>query len=137
MKRRVTQVDAFNYFMSKKDFEMASDILCTEFTVENSTKEQFLDDLRNCTKEFSSNNDLVVVTGPCYCKTHQGLQGYSYIDTHNNVFLNLVIQAKDGNIVDIGRCNHFVKPKEYLSGRSICFSRVHSNCEIGNTDSVF
>ena len=137
MKRKVTQVEAFNYFMSKRDFEMAFDILCTNFTVQGTTKDKFIEELKLIVKEFGGKDDLVVVTGPCYCLTHQGLQGVSYIDIHNNVFLNLVIQSRDGNILDISRCHSFEKPKEFSSGRSIGFARIPYRCEMSNVESVF
>ena len=134
MKQKLTQIEVFNYFMSKRDFDMAADLLHNDFTVQGKSKELFLQELRNCKNEFSGENDLVVVTGPCTCATHEGLYGTSYIDMQSNVFLNLVIQTKDGEIRDISRCHSFKKPVLFSSGRSICFSSVPTFCEEKTTN---
>lgn len=136
MKQKLTHLEVFNYFMSKRDFDMAADLLHNDITVQGKSKELFLQELRNCKSEFGVGSDLVIVTGPCTCATHEGLYGTSYIDMQSNVFLNLVIQTKDGEIRDISRCHSFKKPVLYSSGRSIYFSSAPTFCEM-KTETVF
>jgi hypothetical protein len=107
-------------FISEMDSEMLSEVLSNDITYQDAHKELFVDKLNDAFNKFKRENDshLTPFAGVCKSKecTNSGCKGYSFVGNVSGATLDLIIEEKNGEVLDIYHCHGMVSdhiPGEY------------------------
>lgn len=105
-----TQSDAVLYFLQHLDIEMIDSILDPNRTYQDFEKYIFVQKLGCAFDEFIKSGDtfLKCYAGQCNSKIcNYGCKGFTFIGNNSDNFFDLIIEVKDGIVLDIYECRIF------------------------------
>ncbi len=105
-----TQTDAVIYFIQRLDIEMVAEILDNDLTYQDMPKHIFIRKLGNALNEFRESGDelLKYYKGCCTAEScNYNKQGFSFVGKRSGKYMDLIIEAKDGKVLDIYECHCF------------------------------
>ena len=105
-----TQVDAVLYFLQRLDIDMVSSILEDKRTYQNFAKPLFIRKLEDAVYEFIESGDTYLnrYKGSCNSKScNSKCKGYSFVGNNSGNYFDLIIDVKDGVVLDIYECFSF------------------------------
>jgi hypothetical protein len=109
---------AFLYYLSKLDADMAALVLDDTRTYQDATKEVFVEKLSEVIRQFKLKGDteLRIVRGNCANEQcHKGCPGYAFVGNHSAVHLDLIIEGNNTEMLDIYYCGDFATEAAILS----------------------
>lgn len=118
-----TQEEAVLYFLQRMDISMVSTVLDDKFTYQDFSKSLFIKKLDNAIDEFIEAGDTYLnrYDGFCNSKTcNYKCKGYSFIGNKSKNYFDLLIEVKDGVVIDICECFSFkcknprIKKNEFI-----------------------
>ncbi len=103
-----TQADAVIYFIKKMDVEMVDTLLDNDYTYQNMPKDVFINKLTETIQSFEyAGDDYLEAFRGCCKGCHYSCKGYAFIGNNSGNYLNLIIEIKKGQVVDIYDCALF------------------------------
>ena len=105
-----TQTDAILYFLQRLDIDMVSIILQDNRTYQNFAKPLFIMKLEDALDEFIEAGDTYLnrYDGVCNSKTcNFNCKGFSFVGNNSANYFDLIIDVKDGVVLDIYECFSF------------------------------
>lgn len=118
-----TQVDAVLYFLQRLDIDMVSRVLEDKRTYQNFAKPLFIKKLEDALDEFIEAGDTYLnrYNGSCNSKScNYKCKGYSFVGNNSANYFDLIIDVKDGVVLDIYECfsfkceNQEIRKNEYI-----------------------
>lgn len=105
-----TQADAVLYFLQRLDIDMVSRVLEDKRTYQNFAKPLFIKKLEDALDEFIEAGDTYLnrYNGSCNSKScNYKCKGYSFVGNNSANYFDLIIDVKDGVVLDIYECFSF------------------------------
>ena len=127
-----TQVDAVLYFLQRLDIDMVSSVIEDNRTYQNFAKPLFIKKLEEALDEFIEAGDTYLnrYNGSCNSKScNYKCKGYSFIGNNSGNYFDLIVDVKDGTVIDIYEC---IKFKAEIKG-----AKKNRRIEIDKTDLPF
>jgi len=113
----LTQKETILKSISKMDTEMLSMILDDNRTYQEATKSVLIGKLEDVFSEFKSKGDSELIPYLGYCGseecTNQGCKGYSFFGNVSNEYISLILEEKNGEVIDIYHCLFMMPEKGY------------------------
>lgn len=106
-KKIENQKDAIIHFISKFDLEMIDAILDEQYNYNDYGKEELLYNLKVVFEQFTEEGDtfLEVHYNSCDCSFSNSCnQAVTFIGNESKRYLDLLIETKEGHVVDIYEC---------------------------------
>ncbi len=107
----------FNAF-SKMDIGQLQILLDDNKTYQDATKETFLEKLQEIFIQFKKHEDteLFQCYGRCRSKEcpNRGKSGYAFVGNKSNLYMKLIFEETESDILDIYHCTEFSIPKQTL-----------------------
>ncbi len=113
-----TQADAVLHFLQQLDIEMLDSILEENRTYQDFEKPVFLQKLEYAFDEFTEDGDTFLNRYPGFCDSkncNYKCKGFSFIGNNSNNYIDLIVDIKDGVVVDIYECTLFKSSNETVS----------------------
>lgn len=119
LSRLRTNKEAFVYFLSKLDLEMAAALLEEDHTYQDMPRYQFLQKLEHALDRFLRAGDkyLFTYTGTCTSQSCGfGCQGIRLVGNVSGLYIDLILKEVDGKLHDVYECHAFstVSPPKTL-----------------------
>ena len=105
-----TQEDAVLYFLQRLDIDMVSGVLDDNRTYQSFAKPLFIKKLDVALDEFIEAGDIYLnrFIGACNSKScNYKCTGYSFVGNNSSNYFDLVVDVKDGVVIDIYECIKF------------------------------
>ena len=105
-----TQADAVLHFLQNLDIEMVSDILEDGRTYQDFEKHIFIKKLDYAFYEFIKAGDTFLYRYSGVCNTtfcNFNCKGFTFIGNNSSQYFDLIIDIKDGVVLDIYECTAF------------------------------
>ena len=127
-----TQADAVLYFLQRLDIDMVSRVLEYNRTYQNFAKPLFIKKFDDALDEFIEAGDTYLnrFKGSCNSKScNYKCKGYSFVGNASGNYFDLIVDVKDGIVIDIYEC---IKFKAEIKG-----VKKNRRIEIDKTDMPF
>jgi len=116
-----TQSEAVIYYIQEMDLEMVELILEEDKTYQDLPKATFIETLGNVFNIFRHNKNTKLVGHPGFCNSdicpNACDGGYSFVGNNSKHRMDLIIDVKQGKVLDICQCHDFkVFNKEIANG---------------------
>jgi hypothetical protein len=105
-----TQADAILYFLQRLDIEMIDMILDENRTYQDFEKSLFIKKLGYALDKFSQKGNTYLNRDEGYCNSEScnfKCKGFSFIGNKSGHYFDLIVDVKDGAVLDIYECNSF------------------------------
>ncbi len=109
--------DAFAYYFSNFDINSIDRLLSNEKWYDGASKEVYLDLMNAEFNNFKKENIFYLKPLPGICNgCKNGCSGFIFLDEASGFYVNMVIEVKDSEIVDLIECLNFTPdtPNDYL-----------------------
>lgn len=116
----LTQADAILYFLQRLDIDMDSSILEDNRTYQNFAKPLFIKKLEDAFDKFieKGNSYLNKYEGFCNAEScNFKCKGFSFVGNKSSHYFNLIIEIKDGVVLDIYECTIFENYNQNIESR--------------------
>lgn len=113
-----TQADAVLHFLQQLDIEMLDSILEENRTYQDFEKYVFLEKLEYTFAEFIQDGDTFLNRYPGFCDSkncNYKCKGFTFIGNNSSNYIDLIVDIKDGVVVDIYECTLFKSINETVS----------------------
>lgn len=120
LSRLKTNKEAFVYFLSKLDLEMAAPLLEEDHMYQDMPRYQFLQKLEHALDRFLRAGDtcLFIYNGTCTSQSCGfGCQGIRFVGNVSGLYMDLIIKEEAGKLHDVYECHAFstVSPPKTLA----------------------
>lgn len=113
-----TQADAALHFIQQLDIEMLDSILEEDRTYQDFEKHVFLQKLEYAFDEFIQDGDTFLNRYQGFCDSkncNYKCKGFTFIGNNSSNHIDLIVDIKDGVVVDIYECTLFKSSNETVS----------------------
>lgn len=138
MQKLTTQVEAIIHYFQEMDIEMIDLILDDNKTYDDEPKSVFINKLEKKFDCFRQEGDtsLIAFAGFCdsnYC-SGSCKNGYAFIGLKSGYILALIIEASNGNVLDIFECYNFktFEDKSYFKHFRKIILKEDNDIELGD-----
>ena len=105
-----SQADAVLHFLEQMDTEMLNDILHDDRTYQDFPKHVFIQKLDGAFEDFKKAGDSLLSRYYGKCSEfgcNAGCEGFSFVGNKSGHYMDLIIEVKDGEVLDIYECLKF------------------------------
>jgi hypothetical protein len=104
------QADAVFHFLEQMDAEMLNDILHDDRTYQDFQKDVFIQKLDGAFEVFKNAGDSLLSRHYGKCSEfgcNAGCEGFSFVGNMSGHYMDLIIEVKEGEVLDIYECLKF------------------------------
>lgn len=127
LKKIHNQADTVIHFLEQMDSEMLNDILHDDRTYQDFPKDVFIRKLDNAFEAFRKAADQSLLRSYGRCSEfgcNAGCEGFSFVGNKSGHFMDLIIEVKEGEVLDIYECLKFNnEPCEIGKSTRVCIDK--------------